>query len=319
MRLFHLCHLPAGVPPRWLAALLAGWLLLWLAPPAWAGQYALLVGVDRVAALPQRLWLQGAANDVTAMRQALLARGYAPAHITVLADAGSAASGRATRAAVDAALATLLARVRSGDSVWLHFAGHGVQVPQAPGAAWPEPDGLEEVFLTADAQVWDVRTARLPQALYDDEIGRWIDALVDRGATVSAVFDTCHAAGLSRNAAPVLHPRSVAGAALGVPQRLPVGAELDAARRVSAPRSDGRVLMFAARAHELTGEQRLPWAGAPGVQRVQGIFTHAVGRALVNGASDAASMRSALRMQYQRAGRQSPVPQVLGADTEALP
>ncbi|OGA98163.1 MAG: hypothetical protein A3E25_11720 [Burkholderiales bacterium RIFCSPHIGHO2_12_FULL_69_20] len=312
----------AGRLPRWLAALAAAMLTL-AGPAALAAQHALLIGVDRVAALPQRLWLQGTANDVTAMRQALLARGVAPAHITVLADHAPAASGRATRAAVDAALTALLARVRPGDGVWLHFAGHGVQVPQAPGAARAEPDGLDEVFLTVDAQPWDAASARLPRALYDDEIDRWIDALVDRGATVSAVFDTCHAAGLSRSAAPVLHPRRVAADELGVPQALAarpaVVSASASASSSTTPRSDGRVLMFAARAHELTGEQRLPWAGGGGTARVQGIFTHAVSQALAAGARDAAAMRSALRLQYQRAGRQSPVPQVLGADTEALP
>ena len=189
--------------------------------------HALLIGVSRVAALPARLWLRGPDNDVALMRQALLARGFDAAHITVLAERTPGAAARPTRSAIDQAFAALLAHVQPGDGVVLHLAGHGVQVPQLPTPSrhgkrppWPEPDGLDEVFLTADTQAWNDVEGRLPNALLDDEIGEWMDALVDRGATVWAVFDTCHASGMSRAGAAAgtgTRWRSVGGGELGVP------------------------------------------------------------------------------------------------------
>ena len=307
-------------------------------PAAWAERYALLVGVGEVVVLPPRLWLHGPDNDVALMRQALLARGLSPQHITVLARGVPGAAALPTYAAITGAMAVLRDQVRPGDSVVLHLAGHGAQVPQAEsgggaGTPWPEPDGLDEVFLATDVGRWDDRVARLPRALRDDEIGDWIDALVDRGATVWAVFDTCHAAGMARGSGSTRW-RNVAAAELGVPAgavssaqpgvaTAATGSELGrrSGRRSSvaassaagaAPRLDGRVLAYAARAHEATGEEWLPRGGGLARARMHGVFSHAVAQALAEGADSAAALRVFLRQRYARDGRVAPVPQVVG-------
>lgn len=295
-----------------------GWSLL-LAGPAVADNHALLIGVTRIDALPQRLWLRGPGNDVTAMRQALLARGFAPDRITVLADAVPQSAGRPTRAAIEAAVQALVQRVQRGDQVVLHWAGHGVQVPQPADTPHPEPDGLDEVFLTADTQTWDVERQRLPQAIVDDQIGTWMDALVDRGAEVFAVFDTCHSAGMSRSEGAPVRVRSVAALEMGVPAALDVTrsrargrAAVRAGNSASPRRVDGRVLAFAARAHESTLEEWLPRGAALAKARLQGVFTHAVVQALANGVATPQDLSDAVQQQYRQDGRVAPVPQVVG-------
>lgn len=276
------------------------------ARPAAPQTWALLVAVARVAALPRRLWLRGPDNDVQLMHQALLEQGVAATHITRLSAA--AGDAPATHANVHAALQALLALAQPGDQVVLHLAGHGVQVPQRPGATM-EPDGLDEAFLCSDTQAWDSPRRLLPQALYDDDIGDWMDAVVARGARVLAVFDTCHASGLQRDRRGPTRLRGVAAAELGVPTVRAV----DAPQRLVPGRiasAQGRVLAFAARSHEGTPEEWLPKGST--LARVHGVFTYAVTQALREGATDAVALRESIARQYHGAQRAHPVPTVLG-------
>jgi hypothetical protein len=137
---------------------IALWIAWWALPAAWAEQHALLVGVNAVDALPARLRLRGPANDVALMRQALLQRGFEARNIVVLAQGTPAAAAAPTQREVLQAMDRIAQRVREGDTVVLHLAGHGVQVPQAMplrnGVA-PEPEGLDEVFLLQDSGTWD--------------------------------------------------------------------------------------------------------------------------------------------------------------------
>lgn len=285
-------------------------------PVAWADQHALLIGVNEVRALPARLLLKGPANDVALMRQALLGRGFAPQNIVVLAQRLPLAVGEPTHAEVTQAMDRIAKTVRPGDTVVFHLAGHGVQVPQSkplPPGATLEPDGLDEVFLLQDSGAWDAMRAELPRALRDEDIGAWMDALVDRGARVLAVFDSCHAAGLAREPASSTRWRAVAGAELGVPSA-PVPAPLSSARSASRPppRTDGRILAYAARGHELAGEEWLPKGGSVASTRVQGVFSFEVAGVLMAGARTAGDLSAGLRERYAAARRRSPSPLVAG-------
>lgn len=308
-----------AVAARWCAALRFACLVLVLVlplPAAWAAGYALLVGVNEVAALPPRLRLRGPANDVGLMRQALVARGLPAHNITVLAQRSPVATAAPTHAEVRGAMDRIAKAVREGDTVVLHLAGHGVQVPQlAPlreGAAL-EPDGLDEVFLLQDSGTWDATLAELPRTLRDDDIGAWIDTLVDRGARVFAIFDSCHAAGLAREPAAYARWRAIAGAELGIPTMKALDAPAGRLPRSSLqPRTDGRVLAYAARGHELAGEEWLPKGASLASARVQGVFSFEVADALVSGARTANDLTGALRERYAAARRTSPTPLVAG-------
>ncbi len=292
-------------PGRWLLALLGcAWGLL-LTNQAWADTHALLVAVSKVQALPARLWLRGPENDVALMRAVLQERGVPAQNIASL----SAARGDtpATHTAIVQAMLQVAQRAQAGDTVVLHLAGHGVQVPQRRGAE-AEPDGLDEVFLTADTQAWNAAQGVLPQGLYDHDIGAWMDALVARGVRVFGVFDTCHASGMHRGAPGAsTRWRGVAAAELGVPAHSTARPARVALR---TPATNGRVLALAARAHESTPEEWLP-KGSPQA-RLHGVFTYAVVQGLREGVADATELRLAVARQYGAGGRTTPVPVVLG-------
>ena len=70
-------------------------------------------------------------------------------------------SRRPSRPAADAAehrarVSQLAEQAREGDQVVVLLAGHGSQQPESdpPDAAYPEPDGLDEIFLPADVNPW---------------------------------------------------------------------------------------------------------------------------------------------------------------------
>ncbi len=288
--------------------------LAWcLAAPTVAVERALLVGVSDYPNLPRRLWLHGPVNDVALMRDVLLRRGYGAENIRQLSSR-MGGSDEPTRANIIAALSRLRGDLRPGDAVLLYFAGHGSQQPQPashPGRP-TEVDGLDEVFLPADVQKWngDSTAVAIPNAILDDEIGEAIDTLVDRGATVWAIFDACHAAGLARGSS--THVRAVAPSEFGLPTRLNSSPRVASADAGKHARTDGRVLLFAARKHESTREEWLPKGAALGRNHMHGVFTFALAQALTQGARDASQLRAALREIYARDGRVAPTPQVLG-------
>jgi len=288
---------------RPLAALLCSLACL-VSTSASAADRALLVGVGRYPALPQKLWLEGPANDVSLMRAALVASGFEPGLIRSLSEAPR-------RVDILAAMAELLAAATRGDRVVFHFSGHGSQQPQPAGARYPEADGLDEVLLPADVRSWNGpgHAEAIPNAIVDDEIGDWIDALVDRGATVWAFFDTCHAAGMARGD---IEPRSraVAPTELG----LALEARPRQTKSLGSPRLDGRVLVFAGRSHERVAEEWLPRGGGfAGTQR-HGVFSwHLAALLREQGLGDASSLLEALKKRYAQEGRTKPVPVLAGA------
>jgi hypothetical protein len=141
------------VNTRRLAAMLLA--LAGLAAPAHAEMRALLVGVSGYPTLDKRYQLEGPRNDVRLMREVLLQRGFPAAQITLLADGLSEAPP--TRDNILAALDRLAGAAQPGDTVFIHFAGHGSQQPvdRNTPEGKDEPDGLSETFLPLDVGRWD--------------------------------------------------------------------------------------------------------------------------------------------------------------------
>jgi hypothetical protein len=285
-------------------------------------RHALLIGVADYPNLPRRLWLRGPVNDVQLISRALQSLGYATEDAQVL-HSRAGADREPTLANIRQAMERLARQVRAGDRVVFHLSGHGSRVPQPPGAAVPEADGMEEVFLPADVSAWaggDVARA-IPNALYDDEIGAWIDRLVDTGATVWAFFDACHAAGLVRARGGAARVRAVAPAELGLQVRAAAPVALASSGTPPSggghvfvpPRTDGRMLCFAARGAGQAAEELLP-RGAGMAARIHGVMSFELARALVAGATDAVRLSAALRAAYREAGRGSDALPVVAGD-----
>jgi caspase domain-containing protein len=168
---------------------------------------ALLIGIDRYTAeadsaeeLPiapgRRHWknLKGAVNDVRALRELLIHRqGFQPGNIVVLENEA------ATRDAIFGAFQRhLIAPAKVGDHSVFYYAGHGSRVRNSRSM---ELDGKDETIVPADANrhagersIADIR---------DKEWDRLFTEVLDRGAWLTAIFDSCHSGSISRSAAPV--------------------------------------------------------------------------------------------------------------------
>jgi len=173
-----------------------------------AARRALLIGINdysasrlqtlRGAAAPTRDVpnLDGTANDVELMRDLLVALyGFKGADIVTLQDQ------QATRDAILQSLVRhLLASTKKDDVVFFYFSGHGSQVPNSLSC---EADRLDESLVPADAR----RGAR---DIRDKELRRVFNDILDRGAHLTIVLDTCHSGSGARGLDGGLRYRGVA-------------------------------------------------------------------------------------------------------------
>jgi hypothetical protein len=261
-----------------------------LCPAAHAERYAVLVGVSELAFQPRTLWLNGPRRDVAAVQATLAAQGISPAHTTVLAD-GVPGALLPTQAAILAALDGLTPRLQAGDSVLLYWSGHGMR-NLAPPKASQEPDGLDEYLLARDAQV-EHRTGRLHGAVRDAALGARIDAWQARGAQVFVVFDTCHAASSTRDAAPA----GLRWRGLAIDQLRSGNPRTGMAEPLPAPRArPAYVAFYASESHQRTPE----WKGA-------GLFTQALLAAWSPATAGYRTLAAATLQQYQRLAATLPI------------
>ena len=242
--------------------------------------HALLVGVSTYETLDEQFWLVGPANDVALVRDYLTTNPHVPfpaGNITVLADG---VEGRPTLAAIRTAMEDLARAAGPDDFVYLHFSGHGTQAPASDDEN--ELDGLDELFLPVDIGPWNDSVGEVENALVDDEIGQMIGAIRAKGATVWAVFDSCHSGTVTRAiGAEDVRLRRLSPEALGIPDTT------SALRSVTpkpesgvdpVPAEGAFVAFYAAQTNETTPEKRLP-RGMPG-RKSHGVFTFTLFEAL---------------------------------------
>lgn len=161
-----------------------------------ATRRAVLVGIGRYApASPghsladRRDWpaLDGPANDVKAVRSVLVERfAFEPANIVVLQDE------QATRSAIVAAIRShLIAGSEAGDVAFFFFAGHGSQQFNSLSS---EHDQKDETLVPYDALSGG-------PPIRDKELSRLFNQVLDTGAALTLVYDSCHSGSLTRGAA----------------------------------------------------------------------------------------------------------------------
>lgn len=233
-------------------------LLLLLACRAQAAARALLVGVSEYPSLPETAQLQGPRNDIPAFRELLIEHGFSAADITVLAD-GIPGDGLPTQAAIRAALDAEARRSQAGDYVVLLFSGHGSRQPVLGNDG--VPIGIDGIFLPRDIGRWDGSIGEVERAIDTRELGAAVAAIRKRGALVWAIFDTCYAGALLRNARPGEHDRYVTPQELGVPPALlraapdvPLATTRGGAIGNGDVKPAAQVSFFAARVYEPTPE-----------------------------------------------------------------
>lgn len=248
--------------------------------------YALVIGVTKYPNLPKKTWLIGPNNDAELIREYLTGHaGFAAENVIVLADGVDGAT-TPTLANIRGAMKALAERIKAdGDDepfVYLHFSGHGSQMPARGEDS--ENDGKDEVFLPADTKKWDRDLNGFPNAYVDDDIGADISALRQTGAFVWAVFDACHSSSATR-AAPgegIEVSRRLDPIALGAPEDATFAAtravgsdpqrENPVEEATDGTTQGGLVAFFAAQTIETTPEMPLP-RGAEDKKRY-GLFTY---------------------------------------------
>lgn len=180
------------------------------AVPARAEIYSVLVGASDYGTLEKalrdagdtqadRVNLKGARNDAILMAQTLMSRGAKPKNVSMLVEhaekadyplpSGLVVSGRPTRAEIVDAIQRLVVKANAGDQVVILLSGHGSQQPQRGTL---EADGLDEIFIPVDHGAWSGDKSEVRNAIIDDEIAVWIDAIRAKGADVVFIGDFCH-------------------------------------------------------------------------------------------------------------------------------
>jgi hypothetical protein len=247
-------------------SLLAG--LLALAPvhaatlqsPTGGQVRALVIGIDDYVA--QRR-LKGAVADANDLATALRKSGVS--NLAVLLDR------QATRQAILAALDRLAAESKSGDLVFVSFAGHGAQMPErTPGS---NPNGLDEVFVLSGFEMRGPATA---ERIVDKEINAWLQRLEQKGVFSIFVADTCHGGGLIRHVDERAEEISYRQTTLG-------RVDTDELRPINTPaeamldHSSFERLTFLAAVDPNT---KAPEVRIPGAPTLRGALSYAVARAI---------------------------------------
>lgn len=135
---------------------------------------ALCVGINYPGTSAE---LYGCRNDAEDWSAALRARGY---EVNTLLD------DHATRAAMMAAISSIVGTAERGDTVVITFSGHGTYVADTSG---DEPDGADEALCPADVFAGYVIT--------DDELADVFQNR-ERGVRLVLVSDSCHSGTVAR-------------------------------------------------------------------------------------------------------------------------
>jgi hypothetical protein len=140
---------------------------------------ALLIGINYVGHNPGQL--SGCHNDVETMRRFITSRGFADDedNLRVMCDDGTHESP--TRDNIMAAFEWLVSGAAEGDSLFLHYSGHGGSIPDRDG---DEEDGMDEVLCPVDYQ-----TAGF---IADDDLLQQVVTPLPAGCQLTAIMDCCH-------------------------------------------------------------------------------------------------------------------------------
>lgn len=145
---------------------------------------ALMIGINRYRMAGADL--RGCVNDVKNVTGVLTeVYGFPRKNITHLLDFA------ATTKAMQAGIATLINEAKRGDVLFLHYSGHGSNVPDKNG---DEADHRDEILCPTDLD-W-----RKP--FLDDWLRAALDKVKAKGASLTVVMDCCHSGSITRAVQP---------------------------------------------------------------------------------------------------------------------
>ena len=279
-------------------------------PPPSRGR-ALLVGVSDYPMLKeeltaagqgdryeQRVRLRGPAHDVVRIEAVLIDTLQVPSeNISKLVGWPTDEKLRPTRANIASALHAMAEDVAEGELVVVYLSGHGDQVPDVDG---DETDGLDEVFLPADVSRWEPKSNAIPNAIVDDELGRWLVAIAAKGARVWLIVDACHSGTMLRGAGDDVRERSLGCEVLGTPEPNEVRAYSEPESSLLDGHSNRIVAMYAAAPSQKAIERLMPdYTG-----EYHGVFTWFLTQqlTLVGAGASFSELHQHVRAAYSAAG-----------------
>ncbi len=273
------------------AALVLGTLVTTVHSAIAGENYALIVAASEYPNLEEKFWLAGPKNDARLVGEFLVNNASVPFRLENVTTLGSGPGLElATHKAIIEQLGALAAKAKLGDFVFLQFSGHGSQQPAQADAN--EPDGRDEIFLSADAELAPEGSPYLPNALTDDELSVALAAIRSTGAFVWLIFDSCYSGTMTRGAPDDggLVMRDIKPADLGIPdaafKNTEFTSEGDRAVPLSASlfeqggnnQTGGLVAFFAAQSTETTPEKPYEVTRKDGtvIKENYGVFTYTV-------------------------------------------
>ena len=148
--------------------------------PARAEIYGLVIGIDDYAYVPN---LAGAVNDARDIANAIESRG---GEVTVLLNR------HASRERIMREFDMIASRLKSGDSLVISYAGHGVQLPEA--LAGDETDGMDETFILYG---FEMNGPGFNERIRDNDIAEMLSR-IPQDVGVLVVADSCHSGTMTR-------------------------------------------------------------------------------------------------------------------------
>ncbi|MFN4257724.1 MAG: caspase domain-containing protein [Gemmataceae bacterium] len=281
-------------------------------------RHALLIGVSHYIHVPDAD-LPGAANDVRLVRKILLDWFQFPEkNIVVLSEEGPE-NLLPSRANIETAFAELAAKARPGDQVVIWLSGHGSQQPALrDDPQFPEPDGLDEIFLPRDIRGWDRKQASVRNAITDNEIGAWVRRLTEAGAFVWITFDCCHSGTMLRDTNAVR--RELPAERLVPVEELQKAKKVPAGHQIVAPlqleQTPQVVAIYACLPNQCTTEDDFEDLFDKEQKRRYGLLTYTICQVLARTKQPLSyeDLVQSVRVEYLRQKRMLSVPLVEGED-----
>ena len=147
--------------------------------PTSPSKRALVIGINYFGTSDE---LGGCVNDAATMAAILRGKSYA---VTVLCDRPSdpkwTRADAPTGANIRRAMMHLIAATHPGDTLYIHYSGHGMQTRDTSG---DEEDGLDEGICPVDVDT--------NGCIWDDELNRILVLGIADGARLRVIFDCCH-------------------------------------------------------------------------------------------------------------------------------
>ena len=146
---------------------------------------ALLIGINYTGIKGSEL--RGSHNDVKLVKKFITQMGFTdtPQTMKVLLDDGDKATGVPTKQNIIAAMKWLVQGAAPGDSLFMHYSGHGSQVDDLNG---DEKSGMDQTLVPLDFKKFSGKDGHI----VDDDIHKNLVAQLPEDCKLFCLFDCCH-------------------------------------------------------------------------------------------------------------------------------